>query len=450
MASEVNAGARPGGSSVGKVAAASFIGTTIEWYDFFLYGTVATLVFDKLFFPTISGTAATLAALSTYAAGFVARPIGGIIFGHYGDRVGRKQMLVISILLMGVASLLIGFLPTYATLGVAAPVLLVVLRVVQGIGVGGEWGGAVLMSTEYAPRGKRGLYGSFPQMGVPAGLLLSTVVVLITSNSMSDAAFNSYGWRIPFLFSFVLVGVGLYIRLSIMESPAFQQVKETKAEASIPLVETVRRHPKALLTSMGARIGENALFYIFTVFILEYGTEELGLERGQILPAVVIAAAIGLFTTPFYGALSDRLGRRPVYLFGAGLSLVFSFVYFGMVDTKSIPLIILATVIGLNVGHDAMYGPQAAFFAESFSTRTRFTGASIGYQLAAVFGGGIAPLVAVALLAAYGSFAVAVYMAAMCLITIVAVYAATETYEADIEEAVESPGTVPRAGPAVG
>jgi len=419
-----------------RVLGACFVGTALEWYDFFLYGTMAALVFDKLFFPNIDPTAASLASLSTFAAGFVARPIGGIIFGHYGDRLGRKKMLIISLVMMGIATFLIGLLPTYETIGFAGPVLLVVLRVVQGLGVGGEWGGAALMAIEHAPRRRRGFYGAFTQMGVPGGLLTSTVVVLIVSSSVSEEAFLGWAWRIPFLLSIVLIGVGLYVRLRILESPVFEEAKEVAPEPRIPLVATIRDHPKSLVTVMGARIAENALFYLFTVFILEYGESELGLERGQLLVAVIVAASIGLVSTPLYGALSDRLGRRPVYLFGAVVSLVFSFAYIPMIDTKSIPLIVLATVIGLNLGHDAMYGPQAAFFSESFGTRSRYTGASIGYQLAGVLGGGIAPLVAASLLTLgpSGGFYVSVYMAAMCVITIASVLWATETYRTDVAE----------------
>jgi metabolite-proton symporter len=431
-----------------RVLGAAFVGTALEWYDFFLYGTAAALVFDKLFFPNIDPTAATLASLSTFAAGFVARPIGGVIFGHYGDRLGRKNMLIVSLIMMGVATFLIGLLPTYATIGVAAPIVLVLLRIVQGLGVGGEWGGAALMSTEYAPRHRRGFFGAFTQMGVPAGLLTSTVVVLIVSASVSDEAFLGWAWRIPFLISIVLVAVGLYVRLRILESPVFEEVKEEEPEPRIPLVATIRDHPKSLLTVMGARIAENALFYLFTVFILEYGETELGLERDSLLIAVIVAATIGLFTTPAYGALSDRIGRRPVYLFGAGVSLIFSFIYIPMIDTKSIALIVLATVIGLNLGHDAMYGPQAAFFSESFGTRSRYTGASIGYQLAGVFGGGIAPLVAASLLTLgpSGGYYVAAYMAGLCVITILAVLWATETYTTDFSERAAARREAPGAG----
>jgi metabolite-proton symporter len=421
-----------------RVVMASAIGTTLEWYDFFLYGAAAALVFPQLFFPGESETVGTLLAFSTYAAGFFARPVGGLIFGHFGDRVSRRNMLIISITIMGIATFLIGLLPTFDTIGVAAPILLVLLRIVQGFGVGGEWGGAVLMSTEYAPKGRRGLFGSFVQIGVPAGLLLSTVVFLAVDAIFSEAALFTIGWRIPFLISIVLVAVGLFIRLRVLESPVFSEVKEGHTEAKIPLAETFRTEKRSIATAMAARIGENALFYLFTVFVLEYGETELGFERSSLLIAVVIASAIGLFTVPFFGSLSDRLGRRPVYLFGAIVSVFFSFAYIGMLNTGSLFLIVLATVIGLNVVHDAQYGPQAAFFAESFSTQTRYTGASIGYQLAAPLGGGIAPIVATALIATgeNGPLYFAIYMAAMSLITVIGVLAAKETYKRDFTEDV--------------
>jgi MHS family shikimate/dehydroshikimate transporter-like MFS transporter len=423
-----------------RVLAASSVGTVLEWYDFFLYGTAAALVFDKLFFSeSLSDTAATLASFATFGAGFFARPFGAVLFGHFGDRVGRRNMLIISLTMMGLASAAIGCLPTYASIGLLAPILLVFLRLVQGFGVGGEWGGAVLMVTEYAPDGKRGRYGAFVQVGVPAGLLLATCTFLLMDALTTEAAFMAWGWRIPFLISIVLVAVGLFIRLRVFESPDFEEAKakgKTK-KAPAPIVETVRNHPRELATAFGARVGENALFYLFTVFILEYGESELGFERNQLLVAVIVAASIGLFTNLFFGSLSDRVGRRPVYLFGACVSLVFSFFYIPMLDTESMALIVLATVIGLNLGHDAMYGVQAAFFAESFGTTARYTGAGIGYHLAAVLGGGIAPLVATALLATgdSGKLLVGGYMALMCLITVIAVLVARETKDVDFHEA---------------
>jgi MHS family shikimate/dehydroshikimate transporter-like MFS transporter len=432
--------ARPDGQRDGrtqdvkKVAFASFIGTTIEWYDFFLYGTAAALVFPELFFPDAAPLTGTLLALSTYAVGFAARPLGGIVFGHFGDRIGRKSMLVTSLLIMGVATFLIGCLPTHSSIGLLAPILLVVLRFAQGIGVGGEWGGAVLMAVEHAPKGKRGFYGSWPQMGVPAGLLISTLVFLLVQSRTSEAAFLSWGWRIPFLASAILVIVGLVIRLKLMESPVFKRVKETETAAKMPIVEVVRKYPRNVFTAMGMRIGENGVFYLLTVFVYVYGEEELGLDKNTMLTGVVIAAAIGLFTVPLYGMLSDHVGRRPLYLAGAVVTTLWAFPFFGLMDTKSPVLIWLAVVVGVNIGHDLMYGPQAAYFSELFGTRVRYTGASLGYQLASVFAGGFAPLIATALLASGGSSLVALYITGLGLISVIATLFARETYKNDIDE----------------
>ena len=419
-----------------KVVAASFIGTTIEWYDFFLYGTAAALVFGDLFFPGSSPLIGTLSAFGTFAVGFAARPLGGVVFGHFGDRVGRKAMLVTSLLIMGLATFLIGCLPTHASIGIAAPILLVVLRFAQGIGVGGEWGGAVLMSVEHAPKGKRGFYGAFPQMGVPAGLLLSTVAFLTVQNATTEDQFMAWGWRIPFLISIVLVIVGLFIRMAVMESPAFKAVKESGTASEKPLVELVRDHKRDVLTAMGMRIAENGTFYIFTVFVLAYGEETLKLSKNTMLTGVIIAAAVGLFSVPFWGALSDRVGRRKLYMAGAVFTLLFAFPFFALLDTKEPVLIWLAIVLAVNVGHDLMYGPQAAYFSELFATRMRYTGASIGYQLASVFGGGFAPLIAVALLAVGGGdpYLVALYMMGMGVITVVATHYARETFRSDLAD----------------
>lgn len=422
-------------ADIKKVAAASFVGTTIEWYDFFLYGTAAALVFNQLFFPNVSPLMGTLAAFATFGVGFFARPVGGIVFGHYGDRIGRKTMLVLTLMIMGIATFIIGLLPTYESIGFWAPVLLVVMRLLQGFGVGGEWGGAVLMAVEHSPANRRGFFGSWAQMGVPAGLLLSTVIFSIFSR-LPDEQFLAWGWRVPFLLSIVLIAVGLWVRLTILESPAFRRVQESQTEARMPIIDVLRTYPKNVLLAMGMRISENGAFYIFTVFVLAYVTEELGLSRGTALNGVIIASIIGIFAIPFWGWLSDRVGRRPIYLVGAGFSLLFAFPFFWIVDTGSAIFIWLAIVLAVNIGHDAMYGPQAAYFSELFGTRVRYSGASLGYQLASVLAGGLSPFIATALLAWAGGdpWPVALYMAAMAVISVVAVLLARETYQGDIYE----------------
>ena len=421
-------------SSIRQVSVASLVGTALEWYDYFLFGTAAALIFNGLFFPEQDPLTGTLLAFATFGVGFGARPIGGLVFGHYGDKIGRKTMLVITLVIMGVATCAIGLLPTYAQIGIWAPILLVVLRLVQGFGVGGEWGGAVLMAVEHAPAGKRGYYGSWPQMGVPAGLVLSTVVFTIFQ-AMPEEQFLAWGWRIPFLLSVVLVAVGLYVRLRLMESPAFQEVDDTDTEAQMPIVEVFRTYPRNILIAMGARVGDNMLFYIFSVFALTYVTEELGLPESTALIGVMIGATIEFFLIPFFGALSDRIGRRPVYMGGAIFCMLFAFPYFWLLNTEAPALIWLAISLSLFVGHAAMYAPQASFLSELFGTRVRYSGASIGYQLAPIVGGGIAPFIAVALLAWTGSYwPIAVYMIGMAAITVVSVYLATETSFAEISD----------------
>lgn len=421
-------------SSIKKVAAASFIGTTIEWYDFFLYGTAAALVFNQLFFPDVSPTIGTLAAFATFGVGFFARPLGGVIFGHFGDKIGRKPMLILSLMIMGIATFAIGLLPTYGSIGILAPILLVLLRLFQGFGVGGEWGGAVLMAVEHAPKNRRGFYGSWPQMGVPAGLLLSTVVFAIFSGTLSDEAFLAWGWRVPFLLSIILVGVGFFIRMQVLESPAFRQVQTSRTEARAPVLEVLRNNRKNVLLVMGMRMCENGSFYVFSVFVLAYAAETLGLPRSVALNGVIAAAAIELFTVPAFGALSDRVGRLPVYLFGAIFTLFLAFPFFWLVDTESTALIWLAIILALPIGHAAMYGPQASLFSELFGTRVRYSGASLGHSLASVLAGGFAPLIAGVLLVAYGIAAVAAYVVLLSLITVVSVYFATETFQLDVSD----------------
>lgn len=414
-------------NNIRRVVIASFIGTTIEWYDFFLYGTAAALVFNKLFFPTIEPMAGTMAAFATYAVGFFARPLGGIVFGHFGDKIGRKSMLVTTLMMMGVATVLIGLLPTYEQIGVAAPVLLVALRFIQGFGVGGEWGGAVLMAVEHGHEGRRGFHASWVQAGVPVGLLLANGVFHLAS-SMEEKAFLAWGWRVPFLLGVLLLAVGMFIRMKIMESPVFTEAKKADPGPRVPILAVLREHPKNVLLSMGARFAENAFFYIFTVLVLSFGSQQLGMSKGSLLNAVLLGSAVQLVAIPWFGALSDKHGRRPVYLGGALFLTAFAFPFFWLLETRQESLVIIAVVIGL-VGHAAMYGPQAAFFSELFGTRVRYSGASLGYQLASPLAGGLAPLIATWLLNQSDGkpWPVAVYLIFMAAITLVSVWLVEET-----------------------
>jgi metabolite-proton symporter len=429
-ASHVPAARAP--SSVRKVIVASLIGTSLEWYDFFIYGTAAALIFNQLFFPSFEPLVGTLLAFTTYAVGFIARPLGGLVFGHYGDRIGRKNVLVVTLLLMGVATFAIGLLPTYATIGVWAPILLVALRFLQGLGLGGEWGGAVLMTLESGGANRRGLNASWPQVGVPVGLLLANGILALMGALTDEPAFLSWGWRVPFLLSGLLVLVGLWIRLTIAESPLFREVEESHTTAGAPIIEVLRRYPKQVLLAIGARVGVDVAFYTFVLFITTYVATYLKLPRNYALNAVLIAAAIQIVLIPFFGSLSDRFARRPVYLAGAIGAAVWVFVFFTLLDTGQFWLIVLATVVAL-VLHAAMYGPQAAFISEMFPTRVRYTGASMGYQLAGIFGGALAPIISVALLDRFDtSIAVSVYAVVMLLVTIICVLIAPETSKIDL------------------
>lgn len=420
-------------AAVRRVVAASFMGTMIEWYDFFLYGTAAALVFNKLFFPELDPATGSIAALGTFALGFFARPVGGVFFAHFGDRVGRKSVLITTLMLMGVATFLIGLLPTYETAGIWAPILLVSLRFIQGFGVGGEWGGAVLMAVEHGHKGKRGYYGSWVQAGVPVGLLLANGVFKLCSQ-MPEDDFLAWGWRIPFLLGIVLLGIGMFIRLQITESPLFSKLSKEGGKAKIPIIETLKRHPKNVILAMGMRFGENAGFYIFTVFALTYATEQLGLPKSTVLNGVLLAAVAQLIAIPYFGKLSDKIGRRPVYMAGATALLFFPFLFFALLDTQSTVLIWLAIILSLII-HSAMYGPQAAFFSELFGTNVRYSGASLGYQLAAPFAGGLAPMIAALLLkwSDGDPWPVAAYLTVTAMITLVSVWLAKETHQTDLD-----------------
>jgi metabolite-proton symporter len=403
-----------------KAIVASTIGTAIEWYDFFLYGTAAGLVFGKLYFPNEDPLTATLAAFGTYFIGFVGRPIGAAIFGHYGDRIGRKATLIVTLLLMGIATFLVAFVPTYAEIGIWGAVILTVLRMIQGIGVGGEWGGSVLLAMEWSKtHGSRGLVASWPQFGVPCGLFLSNLAVLAFS-AMSGDQFYTWGWRIPFALSIVLVGVGLWIRLGIMETPVFQQVVRDNKIEKAPIVEVLRKHPREIILSALLRMAEQAPFYIFTAFIFAYGVGTLHMSRNLILTAVLVAACVSFVTIPLSGHISDKIGRRKMYLIGAATVGLFGFLYFGMVDTAYPSAVFIAIVLSL-IPHDMMYGPQAALIAEAFTPRLRYSGASLGYQLASIIAGGPAPLIATWLFATYKSgYAIAIYIAACAVVSLVA------------------------------
>jgi len=420
---------------VRRAALASAIGTTIEWYDFFLYNTAAALVFPHLFFPASSTYAGAMQSFATYFVGFAARPIGAAIFGHWGDRIGRKTTLIITLLVMGIASAVIGILPGTEAIGVAAPLLLVTLRVLQGIAVGGEWSGSVLLTMEWGDQKRRGLLGSFAQIGVPVGLVLGTGGMTLLSATMSDDAFNAWGWRVPFLASLVLVAVGLVIRMKILETPMFTKVLEQGKTASTPVAEVVRRHWREILLSAGLRFAEQMPFYLFTTFVLIYVVQRHHYSKTFVLTAVLVGAAVELATIPYFSHLSDSLGRKRVYLAGAVIAGLFAFPYFAVLTYGGPVLIFIAIVLSMIV-HSMMYGPQAALIGESFPTHLRYGGAGLGYQLASVFAGGPAPLVATWLLHETGtSYSISVYIVVAAVITVVCCVALPDRSRVNIDDA---------------
>lgn len=403
-----------------RAVIASTVGTAIEWYDFFLYSTVTGLVFAKLFFPHSDPWVGTLEAFAIYAVGFIARPIGAAIFGHYGDRIGRKSTLIATLLLMGLATFAVALVPTYATIGIWGAVLLTILRFIQGIGVGGEWGGSVLLSMEWArTNGSRGLVASWPQFGVPCGLFLANLAVLSVSQ-MSGEQFLAWGWRVPFILSLILVAIGLYIRLGILETPVFSRLLAERRIERTPILEVIRRQPLEIIQCAFARMAEQAPFYIFTAFIFAYGVGTLHVSRDFLLTSVMAASVVSFFSIPIFGHLSDKIGRKAMYMIGAAVTGVFGFIYFGMVNTGVAWIIFLAIVLSL-IPHDMMYGPQAALIAESFTGRLRYSGASLGYQLASVIAGGPAPLIATWLFGTYKTpYAIAIYIAACAVVSLIA------------------------------
>ncbi len=416
-----------------RAVIASTVGTAIEWYDFFLYSIVTGLVFAKLFFPETDRLTGTLNAFGIYAIGFVARPVGAAIFGHYGDRIGRKSTLIITLLLMGIATFLVAVVPTYEQIGIWGAIILTVLRFIQGVGVGGEWGGSVLLSMEWCKtHGSRGFIASWPQFGVPCGLFLANLAVLGFSYFAGDQ-FLTWGWRVPFFLSLILVAVGLWIRLGIMETPVFSKLVAEKKIEKTPMLEVIKRQPKEIILSAFARLAEQAPFYIFTAFVFAYGTASLKVSRDFLLVAVLAASVLSFVSIPLFGHISDRIGRKRMYVIGAVTVGVFGFVYFGMLNTGSLAVIFIAIVLSL-VPHDMMYGPQAALIAESFTGRLRYSGASLGYQMASVIAGGPAPLIATWLYATYGTpYAIAGYIAVCAVITLIAVAMMTDYTGKDIE-----------------
>jgi MFS transporter, MHS family, shikimate and dehydroshikimate transport protein len=419
-------------ASLRHIVLASVLGTTVEWYDFLIYGVGAALVFNKLFFPGFDPLVGTLAAFGSYAVGFVARPLGGAIFGHYGDRLGRKAMLTLTMIIMGGGTFLIGLLPTYEQIGIFAPVLLIFLRLLQGIGIGGEWGGAVLMVIESGDPKRRGFLGSLVQVGFPLGMVLATIVFAAVSK-LPESDFLAWGWRVPFLISFLLVGVGMFVRLRLVETPKFRELQNHDEVAEMPIFDVVRRDWKNFLIAVGLKLTEVAWVYILTVFIVFYAASRLGLSRSIILDAVLYAALLELITIPLFGILSDKIGRKPMYAAGAILSAFLAFPLFMLLDTKDTLTITLTIAVVMSLTHGLMFGPQAAFLPELFGTKVRYSGASLGCQVSAAISGGFAPLIATGLLTwENGTRSISLYLIGLAAVTLLAVIASKETAFRDL------------------
>jgi MFS transporter, MHS family, shikimate and dehydroshikimate transport protein len=426
-------GGGAGGTALRRVVLASAIGSALEWYDYFIYGTAAALVFGELFFPKLDPTSATLAAFASFGVGFIARPFGGLVFGHFGDRLGRKPVLVTTLLLVGGGTALIGVLPTYNQIGGWAPVLLVVLRLVQGFGAGAEYGGAVIFAVEHAPPGRRGRYGSFAPIGVTAGNLLAMAVFAIVS-TLDKPSFVHWGWRIPFLLSFALVALGIFIRARVLETPVFRDVIATHAVATAPIADAIRQHPRSFIVVIGARLAENGLGYLYPVFGLSYLTTTLNLPRSLALTGMVLATLVEMVAVAVFSALSDHVGRRPVYLGAALFSAAMAFPFFWLVDTRSTPLVFLALVLAIAIGTGGMFGPQAAYFAELFGPRLRYSGFAFARELGSILAGGPAPFLSALLVAWMNGrpWGVALYVVVLSLLSALAVFIGPETYRIDI------------------
>ena len=424
-----------------KVALTALAGTSIEWYDFFLYGAAAALIFPTAFFGEVPETTALILSLLTFAAGFIARPIGGIIFGHFGDRVGRKKTLIAALMLMGISSTLIGLLPTYAMIGVTAPILLTLLRFAQGLAIGGQWGGAMLLVTESAPSNQRGYYGAFAQAGAPIGVILANLALIFTSALVSEEFFNTWGWRIPFLASAVLILISMYIQLNLEDTKAFKALATNSDNSSnekvksSPVIEAIRRYPKRIMLAAGAFLSVQVTFYILIAFMLAYGVSSANMERDDMLTAVLIGCAIMVPLQFMFSSYSDRNGRKGIFMLGAILSGIWAFAIFPLVDTGNFWLIVLALTFGL-IFLAMMYGPQAAFFTELFSTEVRYSGATLGYQFGAIIGGAFAPTIAVKLWTDFDIVWVAAYIAFASMLTLISVMLLTETYKSNLNEEI--------------